>query len=49
MLKKMTFQGLLMATLIAGLSGGYALLRAPTLSAGVTEMASLASFGEGDD
>lgn len=47
MLKKMILQGVLAAALIAFLSAGYALTRAPTVSTGLTQMA--AALTDGDD
>lgn len=47
MLKKMIFQGLVATVAIGLLSAGYALMRAPTVSTGLTQMAS--AFAEGDD
>lgn len=47
MLKKMIFQGIFSALVIGLLSAGYALMRAPDVSTGLTQMAS--ALTEGDD
>ncbi|MBB6211052.1 hypothetical protein [Novispirillum itersonii] len=47
MLKKMILQGMAATVVIAVLSAGYALMRAPTVSSGLTQMAS--ALTEGDD